>query len=320
MKKILKGFTLIELIIVMAILTILMASIMRMFKPIRSTYIDATLYENQRTVQNGMVKYISESIRYSTDLGIYPSDKITSSSGQNIVGAVDEFTKAYLKANGVYPTGNPEGKPADPQYAAKYSATLDKLQRTAEVIIIDNEEDKYIYNNILGWQGRILRRKFDPNTSYNASTDSKYKKYKQITTDAEDYTKTDSCRLALGAPYYGERHYTILLEEGIGNITDATAVNKNKAEVSDGKWKADEGIKITVSSQNPRSTRLTENSGWVSVSGEVICKNQCNPINGMFDVSTLTSPSTGKPVAIPTSSNTKIYIVYINDKVEITTS
>ncbi|MDE7302024.1 MAG: prepilin-type N-terminal cleavage/methylation domain-containing protein [Oscillospiraceae bacterium] len=320
MKKFLKGFTLVELIIVMAILTILMAAIMQMFKPIRSTYVDATLYENQRTVQNGIVTYLAESIRYSTDLGIYPKDKITSSSGQNVVGAVDDFTKAYLKANGVYPAGNPEGKPADPQYAAKYSATLEKIQRTAEVIIIDNDTNKYIYNNVSGWQGRILRRKFESDTSYNASTDPEYKKYKKITTDAEDYTKTDSCRMALGAPYYGERHYSILLEEGIGNITDATAVGKNKAEVSDGKWKADEGIKITVSSQNPRSSRLTENSGWISVSGEVMCKNQCNPINGMFDVSTLSAPAVGKPIATPTSGNTKIYIVYINNKVEITTS
>lgn len=316
MKKFLKGFTLIELIIVMAILTILMAAIMRMFKPIRSTYVDATLYENQRTAQNGIVQYLAESIRYSTDLGIYPKDQITSSLGQNVVGAVDEFTKAYLKANGVYPVGNPEGKPADPQYTQKYNTTLEKMKRTAEVIIIDNEEDKYVYNNVSGWCGRMLRRKFVPDTAYSVSTDPEYKKYKEITTDAEDHTKSESCRLALGAPYYGERNYTILLEEGIGNITDPTVTGKNKAEVSDGKWLAGEGIKITVTSQNPRSSRLTENSGLISVSGEVMCKNQCNPINGMFDVSKLS----GSPVATPTTVGTKIYIVYINDEIEITTS
>ena len=53
------------LIIVMAILTMLMAAIMQMFKPIRETYVDATLYENQRTVQNGVIQYISESVRYN---------------------------------------------------------------------------------------------------------------------------------------------------------------------------------------------------------------------------------------------------------------
>lgn len=321
MKRFLKGFTLIELIIVMAILSILMAAIMQMFKPIRSTYVDATLYESQRTTQNGIIQYLAESIRYSTDLGIYPKDKVSSTLGQNVVGAVDDFTKAYLKANGVYPAGNPEGKPADLQYTQKYTTTLEKMKRTAEVIIIDYEEDKYFYNNnVSGWQGRILRRKFVPDTVYNVSTDPEYKKYKEITTGAEDHTEIESCRLALGAPYYGERHYSILFEEGIGNITDPTAPNKNKPEVSDGKWKADEGIKITVTSENPRSSRFTENSGLITVSGEVMCKNLCNPINGMFDVSTLSSPSAGKPVATPVTSGKKVYIVYINDEIEITAS
>ena len=70
MKKI-KGFTLIELIIVMAIMTILMAAIMQMMKPIRSTYLDSTFYESQRNTQNGMVQYLTESLRYATNLGIY---------------------------------------------------------------------------------------------------------------------------------------------------------------------------------------------------------------------------------------------------------
>ena len=71
MNKKFKGFTLIELIAVMAILVILMAAIMNMFKPIRETYVDATLYESQRTAQNGVVQYIAESVRYSHSLGLY---------------------------------------------------------------------------------------------------------------------------------------------------------------------------------------------------------------------------------------------------------
>ena len=133
----LKGFTLLELIIVMAILTILMAAIMQMFKPIRETYVDATLYESQRAAQNGIITYIGESVRYSTDLAIYPKDKL---SKQSITGAVEEFTKAYLNANGVYAAGNSEGKPVDPDYNTKYNKTLEKMKRTAEKIINDNEE------------------------------------------------------------------------------------------------------------------------------------------------------------------------------------
>lgn len=319
----LKGFTLIELIIVMAILSILMAAIMQMFKPIRETYVDATLYESQRAAQNGIITYIGESVRYSTDLAIYPKDKL---SKQTITGAVEEFTKAYLYANGVYDAGNPEGKPVDPDYTTKYDKTLEKMKRTAEIIIIDNEEKgadgKYKYT-FLGdhYYGRLLRRKFIPNASYNDATDPAYKMYDELTDAAEDHTKSE-CRLALGAAYYGERNYTIKLEEGIGNITDQTLKTSTKT-VSDGKWLANEGIKITVSSINQKSGRLTENSvdsngeGLVKVSGEVVCKNQCSPVNGMFDSSKLSSPGTGKPVAIPTGAGTKIYIVYINDKVTI---
>ncbi len=319
----LKGFTLLELIIVMAILTILMAAIMQMFKPIRETYVDATLYESQRAAQNGIITYIGESVRYSTDLAIYPKDKL---SKQSITGAVEEFTKAYLNANGVYAAGNSEGKPVDPDYNTKYNKTLEKMKRTAEIIIIDNEEkgadEKYKYT-FLGdhYYGRLLRRKFIPNDSYDAVTDPAYKMYDELTDNAEDHTKSE-CRIALGAAYYGDRNYTIKLEEGIGNITDQTHKTSKKA-VSDGKWLANEGIKITVSSINGKSSRLTENTadsngeGLVKVSGEVACKNQCSPVNGMFDSSKLSSPSTGKPVAVPTGVGTKIYIVYINDKVEI---
>lgn len=70
MKKI-KGLTLVELIVVMAVMTILMSAIMQLFKPIREVFTDSTYYESQRTTQNGMVKYITESTRYATNLGIY---------------------------------------------------------------------------------------------------------------------------------------------------------------------------------------------------------------------------------------------------------
>ena len=100
MKKVLKAFTLIELIIVMAILVIFMSAIMNMFKPIRETYVDATLYESQRTAQNGIVQYMTESIRYATDLGIYTKNI----NGVNTVtDAVEHFNKSYLKANGIDP-------------------------------------------------------------------------------------------------------------------------------------------------------------------------------------------------------------------------
>ncbi|MCM1022605.1 MAG: type II secretion system GspH family protein [Prevotella sp.] len=294
MKKNLKGFTLIELIIVMAMIAVLMTAIMQLFKPIRSTYVDSTLYEAQRTAQNGIVKYIGESIRYSTDLGFYTSE----SSADN---AIQKFTKAYLKANGVYAPGNSEGKTPDPDYSAKEAKTLEKMRRTANVIIIDNAT-VYPYNNA-GWQGRILRRKFVNDSSYTSS-DPEYKKYKEISANPEDYrTNPDEWRLALSAPYYGDRSYTIVLECG----------DPNKTVSPSNPWKADDGIAINVASftkNNP--TIAAQGVGVVRTSGEVVCKNLCSPINGMFDIANFTPTAS-------TGSGTKVYIVYTDEKVIIET-
>ena len=88
MKKLLKGFTLIELIVVMAILSILVTGIMQMFKPIRETYIDSALTESRRNTQTGVVTYIAESLRFATDVGIYNSVAVDT--------AVEKFVPATL--------------------------------------------------------------------------------------------------------------------------------------------------------------------------------------------------------------------------------
>ncbi len=273
MKKILKGFTLIELIIVMAILAILMAAIMNMFKPVRETYVDATLYETQRTAQNGVVTYITESIRYATDLGMYTKDKVS-----NVTKAVEEFTKAYLEANGV--------KTTDSDYTAKYNSTLTKMKEQAEVLIIDND-NTYAFSNV-GYKGRILRRKFVKNASGVVQP---------LTNNAED-ASTNECRLALGEAYYGESSYTITF--GITQDTTGTPPTY--------KGDASKGIKVTVASNASNGIRSNQ---VISNNGFVMCNNLCAPINGMFD-------TTQYNVSASTGDGTKIYIVYLNDKVEIT--
>lgn len=133
MKKI-KGFTLIELIIVMAILSILMAGIMQMMKPIRSTFIDSTYFEMQRNTQNGMITYLSESLRYADNIGIYTSG--------SVANAINDF-----KTNVA---------PATPALA----------DSQIHVITIDNKMD-YTYNGTTGFRGRIVVNK-PTATGYNA--------------------------------------------------------------------------------------------------------------------------------------------------------
>ena len=126
--KLIKGFTLIELIVVMAVMSILMVGIMQMMKPIRNTYVDATYYEAQRNTQSGIVTYITESTRYATKMGIY-NEQTTAIN--NLSDAITAFTNA---------TG--------------YNSATDG---DLNVITIDNKT-QYKYNDADSY-GRILRSK-----------------------------------------------------------------------------------------------------------------------------------------------------------------
>lgn len=71
MKKKLKAFTLIELIIVMAIISILMVGIMRLFEPVTTIYNTVSVVSAQRATEQGIADYIGENLRYATSVGIY---------------------------------------------------------------------------------------------------------------------------------------------------------------------------------------------------------------------------------------------------------
>lgn len=145
--KLLKGFTLIELIIVMAILSILMVGIMQMMKPIRETYVDSTYYESQRNTQSGIVTYLTESLRFATKMGVYNEQE---SGISNLSDAITAFTNA---------TG--------------YNSATDG---DLNVITIDNKK-QYKYNNTVSY-GRILRSKDSSGTTSRlALGEAYYDKY-----------------------------------------------------------------------------------------------------------------------------------------------
>jgi type II secretory pathway pseudopilin PulG len=98
MKTKLKAFTLIELIVVMAILIIMMAAIMKFFEPIRQVYNDATFYEQRRSVTNAMCKYTTESIRYAKYLGIYPKSEVGGSGPKDSARAAASRLQTSLMA------------------------------------------------------------------------------------------------------------------------------------------------------------------------------------------------------------------------------
>ncbi len=196
MKKNFKGFTLVELIIVMAIFTILMAAIMRMFTPIRETYVDSTLYETQRTAQNGIIQYITESVRYSTDMGIYNNGGGGVTTAQS---AVDEFAAAYCSQYNI-------------TNATKIADVTALIKEKADVIVIDNSATEYGGKDCYG---RLIRRKLVP-TDLSVTDDY-----------VNDPTKA---RLALGAAYYDDNTYSIGLDvtnkaNGVLTVTVASTAN-----------------------------------------------------------------------------------------------
>ena len=305
MKKI-KGFTLMELIIVMAILAVLMTAIIQMFKPIRETYVDATLYESQRSTQNGITQYITESVRYSTDLGLYTKNK----SG-NVVGAVEAFATQYCIENGMVDKNNPS-TPIGSYTTADVNKVKEKIKRHADVIIVDHDT-AYAFNNV-GYYGRLLRRKFIDTTEVG-------EKYKVITNDAEDETKAE-CRMALGPAYYGGSSFAIVIRPPekyeTGNPPALQPLTLTSWQKD---WTANYGIDVSVTSQAHNSLRKTFTDGGQSrqasaittVDSLVLCKNLCSTSDygvqkpGMFD----TSKYYDKDTDIATSKD-KIYIVFLS--------
>ncbi len=283
MKKI-KGFTLVELIIVMAIFAILMAAIMQMFKPIRDTYVDSTLYETQRTAQNGVIQYITESVRFATDMGIYNSGVSTADD------AVKKFTEAYLEAY----------KVTDP---AKITDVTNILKGQAEIIVIDNTNTTYGQSSTL--YGRLVRRKLVKKASGG---------YEDTITD--DYkNKPDYARLALGDAYYGDNVYSIGLDvtdkaNGVLKVTVASTTNYGGRSLDKSQLNADGSINLS-------SNKL------ISTQGEVLCRNLAPETvggvqtPGMYHADTVTTD--GTPVLYTGSSTVKgakTYIVFINSDVK----
>lgn len=270
MKKFLKGFTLIELIVVMAILVILMAAIMQMFKPIRETYVDATLYENRRTAQNGIIQYISESVRYATDLGVYNDSDISS--------AVNKFATEYCKKNS--------------------SVTEDDVKKAVEVIIIDNTKDKYIFDGH-NHTGRVLRRSNIGSSTLSETLGSGCR----LALGAAYYGDNDYA-IKLSKPYEDPTEVENAIKKKNPSMSSSEVSTAVANELAD--WSGDEGIKVTVASTAKYGQRTLQgkeglvdsstgefNSKLVTTEGLVVCPNLSRS-GGMFDVSK-DAPAGGGP-------------------------
>lgn len=227
MKNKLKGFTLVELVVVMALMSILMVGIMQMFKPIRTIYVDSTQYEAQRTAQNGVIQYVTESVRFSTDMGIY-------NNTTNAEDAANAFAEAYCDANG---------------YNRADSNNITKIKNHVEIIVIDNKT-QHTYGS-KDYTGRLIRRKVGDGTSFPSDEPA-------LTSAA-----TSDWRIALGEAYYGANTYYITLDTSDstnGMLTVNVASTRNgKRDISNA------GKETTITTNVTRGgvlcRNLTTNNG-----------------------------------------------------------
>lgn len=308
MKNKIKGFTLVELIVVMAIMSIIMAGVMQLFKPMRTIFVDTTQYETQRNAQNGIIKYITESVRFATDMGIYDTSNANSTpSVPSAAAAANHLAEQFCIDNNITDAG---GSPLAPYDATAVTNIKNEIKKYSEIIIIDNVANhRYTRKD---YTGRLIRRKMPIAPAVPSAT---------IAADPSltSTGSTNDWRIAMGEAYYGANTFSINL-----SVVD-TKGGGSGGTSPDGK--SDDGmLNVAVSStRNGKrdisnlSRDFAETDVTANVTkGGVLCRNLTgagsNGISkaGVFDVSKYSGSSS--------TQGTKTYIVFLTkdgrDKVD----
>lgn len=96
-RKRLKGFTLVEMIVVVALFLMMMACVFSVLKPMNRVYDDTAKYADAQAVADSVARYIEDEIRYSNRLHLY--DKVGADETSETVfinNCVDTFREAYV--------------------------------------------------------------------------------------------------------------------------------------------------------------------------------------------------------------------------------
>lgn len=207
--KSLKGFTLIELIVVMAIMVSLLTAILQLMEPVQEAYKDSTVYEQQRTVENGIISYIAESTRYAKAISIIDQgiDIDTDNDGSADIYGVGNLTDAanyFINKNGLQ--------------VADY--------KNIEVIVIDRSTTfKYKGKDV---QGRLVRMRGLGTGSLSVPSWGATVTESDLASTA---WTTKSCYMAMGPDYYGDLSFDIILpNEWADGDSDGTAEPVNQLQ------------------------------------------------------------------------------------------
>lgn len=184
--KKLKGFTLIELIIVMAILVSVLTAILQLMEPVNEAFADTVMYESQRTAEQGIADYITENLRYSEQASIIDQgESVTYTSG----------------------TSSPVNSEADAvnYFADKNNLDLSEAEDRARINVIKIDRTTTYTDGGYTYTGRLLRRK-----GWNSSVSPLSGSTVDIANVKANYTTSD-LYMALGPEYYGKDSYSIYL-------------------------------------------------------------------------------------------------------------
>lgn len=136
-----KGFTLIELIVAMAVFSILMLGVMQIAGPMSEAAATNAVVNNQKMVENNIITYLGENLRYATNVMIIEGNGSLSP---------DDAIAEFIKANPVDAYGNSIfPKPGTPNDPANDAAKL-----KVKLICFDRASD-YIYKN-QKYSGRLI--------------------------------------------------------------------------------------------------------------------------------------------------------------------
>ncbi|MDO4944864.1 MAG: prepilin-type N-terminal cleavage/methylation domain-containing protein [Ruminococcus sp.] len=111
MKKNKKGFTLVELIVVMALMSVIMMAIMYIMGPARKYYARTENNKNEEAVCIGVSNAISDELKYATNIHVSGNSGMPSGSWSNliIIDNISDRPGSKKKAKGYVTKSNADG-------------------------------------------------------------------------------------------------------------------------------------------------------------------------------------------------------------------
>ena len=272
-----KAFTLIELIVAIAIFGIIMVGIMNLAQPITTSSATAKVANNQKNVEEATVSYIGENVRYATNLVVIEGGaKVGGTAVSSVKDAVDAFYKF---------------SPVD-VYGRLIDDNADN-RKNISVIVWDGRNGKYSYVNH-SYTGRLLAKTAGENPD-SASLDS-----------VDNYSATSNMYEVFGNDYYGPSNVYMNVSMSTGGLLKLECYSQyfksNAAKAGADLWTGYDNGSGSVSGNATVGTFELRNMG----KGDFrfyICGNDSN--------------TTNKIAASPTATGQVIYFVFTEELDEL---